>query len=166
MPLADALLQEFTYEAANTRKVLERVPDDKLDWRPHPKSFTMGQLATHVARLSGWGLAALASESYDLDPNEGPGKAAESRAERLAFFDEGVANFAAALKNVTDEQFMQTWTLTAGGRQIFALPRIGVLRSMIFNHLVHHRAQLGMYLRLNGIPVPSIYGPTADESLK
>ena len=162
MALKDALLPEFDQEMANTRKTLERVPDDKMDWTPHAKSFTMGKLATHVARLPEWGKITLATESLDY-MKEPPGAPFQTSAEVLAGFDKLVAECRAAIAGASDEEMFKDWTLLAGGQHIFSMPRIAVLRSFVMNHIIHHRAQLGVYLRLNDIPVPGVYGPSADE---
>ncbi len=167
MPIADSLLPEFDYEAANTRKVLERCPEDKYGWKPHEKSFSMGQLATHIANMNEWGAMTLATDSFDVAPPGAPPYKEEpftSRKQLLERYDQNVAKFRAALAATNDEAMMKPWSLLGGGKPIFTLPRVGVLRSMIFNHLIHHRAQLSVYLRLNDVPVPALYGPSADET--
>ncbi|HMG34743.1 MAG TPA: DinB family protein [Blastocatellia bacterium] len=166
MPIRDALLPEFDQEMANTRKTLERVPEDKFDWKPHPKSFSMVALATHVSRLPGWGSMTIAQDSLDIAPPGEPpprAEAAKSRAELLEKFDDEVRKTREALSSVSDEVLMGKWTLLSGGKEVFSIPRVAVLRSFVMNHLIHHRAQLGVYLRLNDIPVPAMYGPSADE---
>ncbi len=166
MALNEALLPEFDKEMANTRKSLDRVPDDKFDWKPHAKSMTFRQLATHVASIPGWGAQIFATDSLDVAPVGAPPyqpPVVNSRQDLLELFDRDAAKAREALKGATDAQLMETWTLLAGGKTIFAMPRIAVFRSMIMNHLIHHRAQLGVYLRLNDVPVPAIYGPSADE---
>lgn len=166
MALNQALLPEFDHEMANTRKTLERVPEDKFDWKPHEKSFSMVRLATHLATLPSWAAITIQQDSIDVAPiGEPPPKnePASSVEDLLAKFDNNVASARAALAGATDEELLKTWTLFAGGKTIFALPRIAALRSFVMNHNVHHRAQLGVYLRLNDVPVPSIYGPSADE---
>jgi uncharacterized damage-inducible protein DinB len=166
MSIAQSLIPELDQEMAGTRKTLERIPEDKFDWRPHPKSFTMIQLATHIANMVGWGTTTLKEDSFDYAP---PGaepyqeKPAESRAALLATFDKGLAEFREALAVASDEAMMKDWSLLGGGKVVFSMPRIACLRGMIFNHLVHHRAQLGVYLRMNDVPVPALYGPSADE---
>lgn len=167
MAINQALLPEFENEMATTRRVLERVPDDKFDWKPHEKSMTMGHLASHIAHMAGWTVATLGQESLDLAP---PGEPpiemhdATSNSELLAMFDQNVAGAKSALESASDEQLMQTWSLLKGGDAIFTLPRVAVLRALIFNHIIHHRGQMSVYLRENDIPVPSIYGPSADEN--
>jgi uncharacterized damage-inducible protein DinB len=166
MSLSQALLPEFDHEMANTRKTLERVPEDKFDWKPHQKSFAMGPLATHLATLPSWGAVTIEQDSIDVAPvGEAPPKnePAKSVEELLSKFDTNVAAARAAIAGASDEHLMKTWTLYAGGKVIFAIPRIAALRSFVMSHNIHHRAQLGVYLRLNDIAVPSIYGPSADE---
>lgn len=166
MGLSKALLPEFDHEMANTRKTLERVPDDKFDWKPHEKSFAMGALAGHLANLPSWGSLTVGSDSFDMAPGGQPLKAPalSSGKEVLAKFDENVAATRAAIAGASDEDLFKPWTLMSNGKTILTLPKIAVLRSFVMNHLIHHRAQLGVYLRLNDIPVPSIYGPSADEA--
>ena len=166
MTISQMLLPEFEAEAANTRKTLERVPTDKFGWKPHPKSFAMGALALHVATMTGWATDAIEKDSFDIAPVGGqpqqPPKA-ETTAELLALYDKGVAAARSALAGATDERMMQPWSLLSGGKPIMTMPRVAVVRSFVMNHTIHHRAQLGVYLRLNDIAVPSIYGPSADE---
>jgi uncharacterized damage-inducible protein DinB len=166
MPLNQALLPEFDHEMENTRKTLERVPEDKFPWKPHEKSFSMVALATHLATLPSWGALTIQRDSIDVAPEGEPppkGEPAKSVVDLLEKFDRNVAAARAALAGATDEDLLKTWTLLKGGKTIFSLPRIAALRSFVMNHNVHHRAQLGVYLRLNDVPVPSIYGPSADE---
>jgi len=165
MPISQALLPEFDHEMANTRKTLERAPDAKWNWKPHEKSGQLGWLVTHLANLPGWGASVLTSDSFDFAPGgkmiELP-KAATTK-EALEIFDKNVADLRAALAASTDEQLMKPWSLLQNGNPIFTMPRVAVLRSMIMNHSIHHRAQLGVYFRLNDVAVPGNYGPTADE---
>lgn len=166
MPIADSLLPEFDQEMANTRKSLERVPDEKLGWKPHEKSGTMGWLATHLANLPQWATITVKQDSLDVAPAGGPAfvlPKMESRAEILRVFDENTGQARVAIAGASDEQLMQPWSLLKGGHNVMTMPKIVVLRSFVMNHMIHHRAQLGVYLRLNDIPVPAIYGPTADE---
>ncbi|PYS89520.1 MAG: damage-inducible protein DinB [Acidobacteria bacterium] len=166
MALSDALLPEFDQEMANTRRTLERVPEDKLDWRPHEKSTTLGGLTTHLSNLPSWASFALDRDSLDIAPVGEPPLRLEqikSVSEALEMFDQNVVAARAAIAGASDEQLQQTWTLLHGGRTVFALPRAAVLRTVVMNHIIHHRAQLGVYLRLNDVPVPSLYGPSADE---
>jgi uncharacterized damage-inducible protein DinB len=162
MPLNQALLPEFDHEMANTRKSLERVPDNKLAWKPHPKSSTMGGLGTHLATINGWAEAIIGQESFDVK-NAPPPQELKSHAQMLETFDKSTASARKAISSATDEQLMKPWSLLSSGKNVFTMPRIAVLRSFILNHTIHHRAQLGVYLRLNDVAVPSIYGPSADE---
>jgi uncharacterized damage-inducible protein DinB len=164
--IRDALLPEFDQEMANTRKTLERCPEDKYGWKPHPKSFSMGSLATHIANMTGWTTDVIEKDSFDIAPVGAPPykeDPAASREELLAKFDESVTAARAALAGASDEHFAQTWSLLAGGQTLFSMPRIVCIRSFVMNHCIHHRAQLTVYLRLNDVPVPALYGPSADE---
>jgi uncharacterized damage-inducible protein DinB len=166
MSIAQSLLPELDQEMAGTRKTLERIPEDKFGWRPHEKSFTMISLATHITNMLGWGATTISEDSFDVAPVGGePYKEepAGSVAELLEKFDKGLADFRAALEGASDETLMVNWSLLAGGQTIFTMPRIACLRGMILNHLIHHRAQLTVYLRMNDVPVPALYGPSADE---
>ncbi len=166
MALNEALLPEFDLEMANTRKTLERVPDEKLGWKPHEKSGTMGWLAGHVANIPSWPVMTIGQDALDVAPKGGPAPQASPPTTRKALleaFDKNAADGRIALAKATDKQLMDPWTLLAGGQKVFTLPRIAVLRSFVMNHLIHHRAQLTVYLRLNNIPVPALYGPSADE---
>jgi len=167
MSIGESMLPEFDIEMANTRKTLERVPDDKFAWKPHEKSFAMGPLATHVSNIPTWTNVTIDRDEFDMAPNGEPMKAPEchSRQELLDAFDKNVSTARAALAGIADEKIFQNWTLLASGNKVLSMPRIAVLRSFVMNHLIHHRAQLGVYLRLNDIPVPSIYGPSADEGM-
>jgi uncharacterized damage-inducible protein DinB len=166
MAISNSLLPEFDNEMKNTRKTLERVPDEKFAWKPHDKSFPMGALATHLANLPSWGSLTLASDSFDVAPGGKPMKTPElnSTQEVLKAFDENVAATRAAIEGAADEHLFKPWTLQSNGNALMTMPKIAVLRNFVMNHMIHHRAQLGVYLRLNDIPVPSIYGPSADES--
>ena len=166
MSLSATLLPEFDQEMASTRKTLERIPMEKPDWKPHEKSMAMGPLAIHVATIPDWAAVTIAQDSLDFMPEDGqpyqPPKLSTQK-ELLEAFDQGVVKARAAIAGASDEHLAKPWTLLAGGKVIFTMPRAAVLRSMVLNHLIHHRAQLGVYLRLNGIAVPAIYGPSADE---
>jgi uncharacterized damage-inducible protein DinB len=162
MPLVDALLPEFDHEMSVTRKVLERVPDDRMDWQPHAKSMSLGQLAQHVATLPGWGSVTLEQSEFDLGAQP-PADPIRRRADLLSTFDSLVTAARGALTGRSDAELMAPWTLKKDGHAIFTMPKTSVWRSFVMSHIVHHRAQLGVYLRLNDVPVPSIYGPSADE---
>ena len=166
MTISDALLPEFDQEMALTRTTLERCPEEKFGWKPHVKSFSMGALATHIVNMCGWAVETIDKDSLDVAPPGAPPYKEEpvtSRKELLERFDKNVAAARAAIAGAADDHLMKPWSLLAGGQPIFTLPRIAVLRLMILSHCIHHRAQLGVYLRLNDIPVPAIYGPSADE---
>jgi len=167
MGLAEALLPEFDLEMANTRKTLERIPDDKFTWKPHEKSFAMGALASHIANLPGWANVTIDQDEFDMAPGGNAIKlpAYETREDVLVNFDKNVGDARAKLATASDETLFGTWSLASDGHKLFSMPRVAVLRSFVMNHIIHHRAQLGVYLRLNDIPVPSIYGPSADENM-
>lgn len=166
MSMNQALLPEFDQEIANTQKTLERVPEEKLDWKPHTKSGTMGWLAGHVANLPSWAAIVINQDSLDLAPGGAPPPALpapSSRRELLESFEKNAALGRAAIAGASDEHLLKPWTLLKAGATVMTLPRIAVVRSFVMNHLIHHRAQLGVYLRMNDIPVPALYGPSADE---
>ncbi len=163
MPLSETLLPEFDEEMKNTRKILERVPDGKFDYQPHPKSMKLGRLASHVADLPQWAIITIDQEVLDMQPGTKP-FVAGSQAELLETFDEKVATARERIAAATDEHWAQTWTFKYAGQVIMSMPRLQVMRSMVMNHLIHHRAQLGVYLRLLDVPIPGMYGPSADES--
>ena len=162
MSIAQSLLSEFDHEMANTRKTLERVPENKLDYKPDPKSMSMGVLSSHIAEMVGWLPSMMQGPELDIPPGFKP-FLATSRKELLDTFDKNVTGSRAALAAAGDQALMQDWSLKFGGNAMFTMPRIAVYRSMIMNHVIHHRAQLTVYYRLNGIPVPALYGPSADE---
>jgi uncharacterized damage-inducible protein DinB len=164
--LRDALLPEFEREMALTRTMLARVPEELLGWAPHVKSPTMGWLAGHLAMLPGWAMSVLSTDGVDIhtpDVQEEFTPSVESREQLLALFDKHFGAARALLAEVDDAALAAPWTLSAGEQVLFTLPRAGVLRTMVFNHNIHHRAQLGLYLRLHDIPLPATYGPSADE---
>jgi uncharacterized damage-inducible protein DinB len=166
MSYAETILPEFDQEMANTRKVLERIPDDRLDWQAHPKSHTIGWNANHVADIPNWVVITLATPSLDIAPVGHEPYASPKLSSRQAILDHFDRNVAAARKAITevkDEDVGRMWTLEQGGKPIFSMPRAAVLRGMVLNHLIHHRAHLCVYLRLNDIPVPGMYGPSGDE---
>ncbi|MDR3621663.1 MAG: DinB family protein [Paludisphaera borealis] len=166
MTFSETLLPEFDQEMANTRKVLERIPDDKLDWKAHPKSHTIGWNANHVADIPNWLVAVLTTPSLDIAPVDGEPyvspKLTSSR-EIVELFDRNVAAARKAITEVKDQDVGTPWTLAKGGEPIFTMPRSAMIRSFILNHLMHHRAHLCVYLRLNDLPVPGMYGPSGDE---
>ena len=161
MAIKDALLAEYDHEMGTTRRLLDRLPDDKLAWRPHEKSMALGELASHLGNIPNWAARILNDLSFDLAslPHQTP-KA--SRAEILALFDESTKT-TRAMMDKSDAEYMAPWSLKRGGQDMFSMPRIAAFRSFVLSHTIHHRGQLSVYLRLNQIPVPPIYGPTADE---
>jgi uncharacterized damage-inducible protein DinB len=166
MAISDALLPEFDHEMQNTRKTLERIPDEKFGWKPHEKSMTLGRLSAHLAEIPVWTNNSIEKDSIDVAPLSGPAYKpfeATSRKEVLAAFDANVAAARKAIAAVSDQTLMKPWSLLMGGKTIMTMPKVAVLRSFVMNHTIHHRAQLGVYLRLNNLPVPAIYGPSADE---
>lgn len=167
MRIADSLLPEFDLEMSNTRRTLERVPDEKFGWKAHEKSGTMGWLAGHLANLPSWASLTIEQDGYDLAP-EGkpqiPPPLPATNGELLAMFDKNAAAGRAAIAAATDERLLGPWSLKRAGHTLMTMPRVAVLRSFVLNHMIHHRAQMGVYLRLNNLPVPSIYGPSADEN--
>lgn len=167
MSIADSLLPEFDQEMAATRRVLERTPVKDVTWKPHAKSYALGKLATHIAMIPGWITPTLQQTELDLNPPGGSGYTEpelKSVAGLLALFDENVKQARASLAKASDATLAGNWSLKSGGHTIFTMPRTAVLRGFIMNHLIHHRAQFTVYLRLRDVPLPPIYGPTADEN--
>jgi uncharacterized damage-inducible protein DinB len=166
MSIAQGLTPEFEQEMATTRRLLERLPDEKFGWKPHEKSWTVGELASHIVEMLSWGSTTIKETAFDMQP---PGAEpykpwiADSNAALLAKFDAGVAENKGLIAGASDADYMTDWSLQSGGQTLFTMPRVAVLRAFVFNHIVHHRGQLSVYLRLLDIPVPSIYGPSADE---
>ena len=163
MAIIDAMLQELEQEAQTTRRVLERIPEDQMNWRPHPKARTLGQLALHVATVPGSVAEFIASPSPAqvpdfIDPSPPPA------AELVPALDESIAKAKQILGGMDDATILATWRMVDGEREVFALPRVSLLRSIMLNHWYHHRGQLSVYLRELDVPVPSIYGPSADEN--
>lgn len=167
MSTAESMLPEYDQEMATTRETVSRVPDGKYDWKPHAKSGSLGWLVSHLVEIPGWINYTVEHDELDIAPvGAEPYKSTEhtSTAAALAAFDEAVARGRAALAGCSDEAMMVTWSLKGGGETLFAMPRVACLRSFVMNHLIHHRAQLGVYLRLLDVPVPQTYGPSADET--
>ncbi|MBX6366317.1 MAG: damage-inducible protein DinB [Gemmatimonadetes bacterium] len=167
MRIADLLLPEFDQEIATTRRVLERVPDERGEWRPHPKSFPLGHLAQLVARMPGWATMVMERTELDIAPVGGgfPGYSFEKTATLLEEFDRNATAGRAAIEAAREEDWQVPWTFKRAGETLYVVSRYHMLRTSVLNHLVHHRAQLGVYLRLLDVPVPSMYGPTADERM-
>jgi uncharacterized damage-inducible protein DinB len=162
MRLVDSILMELDQEAQTTKRVLDRIPENKLAWRPHPKSFSLGQLALHVASAPG-NVAAIAAQDTVEAPNFAQAEA-KNRQEVLDTFSKSLESAKDTLKNMDDARLAATWTLTKNGKLVMSVPRIRFLRSVLMNHVYHHRGQLSVYLRMLDVPVPSIYGPSADEN--
>src|ERR1043165_9222341 len=148
---------------ASTRRTLERVPEDKLDWKQDPKSMSMGRLAAHIAEMTSW--ATLALKTDELDFATSPYSAAQgtSQAQILQICDDFAKEARAAIAGASDEDFMKPWSLRSGPQIFFTMPKVAVIRAMVMNHIIHHRGQLTVYYRMNGVPVPALYGPSADE---
>ena len=161
-PMIQALIAELEQETQTTRRVLERVPGDKLSWKPHAKSMSLGQLALHVATTPGGIARILSADSFDIT-SFGQQEAATA-SELLPALEESLNSARSFLSGLDDQQAGATWRLTREGKELMALPRIAVVRSILLNHWYHHRGQLSVYLRLLDVPVPSIYGPSADEN--
>ena len=162
MPIVDSLLMEIDQEAQTTKRVLDRIPEDKLGWKPHPKAFSLGQLALHIATAPGNIAAAAAQDSFEA-PSFSQAEA-KSRQEVLDTFSKGIESAKSTLSKMDDARLMSMWSLTKNGKVLMSVPRVGFIRSILMNHNYHHRGQLSVYLRMLDVPVPSIYGPSADES--
>ncbi len=166
MSISAAVLPEYDHEMSVTRTVLSRVPGERATWRPHAKSYSLGDLSSHIANLPTWITPTLSETELDLNPPGGTGWVSptfQSTDALLATFDANIAAGRTAIAGTADEAFGVPWSLKSGGHVIFTMPRVVVLRSFVLNHLIHHRGQLAVYLRLLDVPVPQIYGPTADE---
>ena len=161
--IAGTLITEMQHAAEATRKCLERVPAEKFGWKPHEKSMEMGRLATHIAEMFGWTGPTLQHSELDFSKMDYKPFEPQANADLLEFFDKQVEEAVGVLKQTPDEVFLENWTLRNGENVYFTLPKIAVMRDFVMNHIIHHRGQLTVYLRLNDIPVPPIYGPSADE---
>jgi uncharacterized damage-inducible protein DinB len=165
MTIAESLLPEFDREMGLTRRVLERVPDGQFAWKPHEKSMTLGRLAEHLAELPQWLAISINDSGIDMGTGRPPGYTSpDTRAAVLAMFDKNVADARTALNGRTDAELMAPWTLKNQGKTLFTMPKVAVVRGFALNHLIHHRGQMTVYLRLQNVALPSIYGPSADES--
>lgn len=162
MTIGALLLEDFEHEMESTRKMLECVPDDKLGWVPHQKSMTLSRLVGHVAEMPSWATITLQMDELIIHPGQMP-LLASSRAEAIEKFDAYVKEARCALKAATDEHLTKTWTLKFGEQVMLSMPRYQVLRTMVLNHMIHHRGQIAVYLRLLDIAIPGMYGPSADE---
>ena len=168
MSIAESLLPEFDRETSLTRQLLERVPNEKASWKPHPKSFSLGDLSLHIANLLTWAVSTMKQTEFDINPPGGPGFAPlkfESVGTTLKTLDENVRTTRAVIAGATDGEMMVMWTFKNGGKTVFSMPRIAVLRSFVMNHMIHHRGQLTVYLRELDVPLPQMYGPTADSPM-
>lgn len=161
--IAAALIGELEQEAATTRTCFERIPAEKFAWKPHEKSMEFGKLASHVAEMFGWTPVTLQNSELDFAKMDYKPFEPQSSEDLLEFLDKNVAEAIETLRNTPDEVFMENWTMRNGDTVYFTMPKVAVMRSFVMNHIVHHRGQLSVYLRLNDIAVPSIYGPSADE---
>ena len=164
MAIKEALLPEFDHEMAVARKVIERVDGSQLAWQPHEKSMSLGRLATHVAEIPMWGFTILSEPEFNMVTGEYKPTVCTTTEEILALFDAQVAKIRALLESKSDAEMMSNWTFKSDGQVLFAMPRVAAWRSWVMNHLIHHRGQLSVYLRLTGSKVPSIYGPSGDEA--
>jgi uncharacterized damage-inducible protein DinB len=166
MSIAESLLPEFDREMGVTRRLLERVPDGQFAWKPHEKSMTLGRLAEHLAELPLWCRMTLVENGIDMATGRPAGYVPPAtRAAVLEMFDKNVADARAALSGRTDAELMAPWKLSHQGKEVFTMPKTAVLRGFVMNHLIHHRGQMSVYLRLHNVPVPSMYGPSADEAM-
>jgi uncharacterized damage-inducible protein DinB len=156
------LLPEYDQEMASTRKLLACLPEDKLEYRPHEKSMKLARLAGHVAEMPGWIAMLPHSDKLEVAADWKP-NVATSREQLLAFFDDNAAKGRAALASMPDEEFAENWSLVFKGQVAFTMPKSAVVRTIILNHMIHHRAQLGVYFRLNDVAIPGMYGPSADD---
>ena len=163
--LAAAFIGELQHEAATTRKILERIPAEKFDYKPHEKSMTMGRLAVHVAEMVNWVTVTCTTSELDFAAMDMTPFAPKTTAELVEYHEKNFVEAVEALNNTSDEAMMETWTMRNGEQIYMAMSKIQTLRGMVFNHIWHHRGQLSVYLRLNDIPVPQIYGPSADEPM-
>ncbi|MCA9739299.1 MAG: DinB family protein [Gemmatimonadota bacterium] len=161
--IAESILPEFDHEFAQLRRVLERVPEGKGEFAPHEKSMPMARLAGHLAELPDWTGVTILTDEMDFAVADYTPYIMESREDLLKRFDDSLAKAREVLANASDEQLMGTWTMRQGEQVYFALPKVAVLRSFVLNHMIHHRAQLGVYLRMNDVPLPGMYGPSADD---
>ncbi len=164
MTISETLLPEFDQEMANTRALLECVPEEKFAWKPHEKSMTMGRLASHIAEMPSWAVYTINQDNLELTPGMKPFIAATKK-ELLDTLAGHTGAARAAIAGATDEQLGKIWSLIYGGHAVLTMPRAAVLRTMVFSHIIHHRGQLGVYLRLNDIPIPGMYGPSADAKM-
>lgn len=165
MGLGQTLAAELQYEAQSTRKMLERVPESSFEWQPHEKSMSLGRLATHVAEIPQWTRPTVTMDELDFAKTDYKPVTLTSASELVAAFDKAIDDSLGLLQNISDEDLMRNWQLRNGEKLLMEMPKIAVVRSMVIKHLVHHRGQLSVYLRMKDVPLPSVYGPTADEQV-
>lgn len=162
MTISETLLPQFDLEMESTRKLLDCVPEDKFAWKPHEKSMTLGRLASHIAEMPNWAVFTVNQDKLELTPGTKPFLAA-SKAELMDTLDKNAAAAHKAIAGATDQQWLHNWSLVFGGQTAFTMPRIAVVRGMVLSHIIHHRGQLTVYLRLNDVAFPGMYGPSADS---
>jgi uncharacterized damage-inducible protein DinB len=165
MNLIDLVLSELAHEAGTTRRLLERVPAQRLTWAPHKKSMTLGRLATHIAELPGWVGSIVEKDEFDIGTSGYVPPTLATVGEIVAMFDKNVAMATESLKRQGNDRLLANWQFKKSGQVMMQMPRLAMIRSFLMNHLIHHRGQLSVYLRLQDVPLPSIYGPTADEPM-
>jgi uncharacterized damage-inducible protein DinB len=165
MSIADTFVAEFNHESSGTRKLLERLPEDKLSWKPHPKSMSLGALATHIANIPHWAEIIVNESEFDMGRGDNRAPERKGRKEILELFEENIAAFQKTLSGKADQHLFQNWTLKNKGAVVLTLPRVACIRSFILSHVVHHRGQLTVYLREHDVPLPALYGPSADEGM-
>jgi uncharacterized damage-inducible protein DinB len=165
MSIAEAMIGEFTQESASTRKMLERLPEDKFAWKPHEKSMSLGHLGAHLAEIPEWAATIVNDESFDMASVDFKPKVFSNKQELLECFDKNVESFQSVLKGQTDEHLFTNWKLMQGDQVAVDMMRAACLRGFVLSHLIHHRGQLSVYLRENDVPLPAIYGPSADEGM-
>lgn len=165
MTLAEAFIAEFNHEAQGTRRLLERIPEDKLSFKPHPKSMSLGELATHLAHIPEWAQTVVNDSEFDMGQGDNRTPERKSRREILEYFEKNAGDFGKILAGKSDPHLFQSWTLKKNGKEVLTLTRVACIRSFIMSHTVHHRGQLTVYLRMNDVPLPAIYGPSADEGM-
>ena len=163
MTLGQILMAELKHEAVSTRKMLERIPAGKLAWKPHEKSMSLEQLAGHIVNMFSWTNVTLKQDELDFAKSDYKPKAYREASELVADFDKNIEDAVETLSNISNEEMAQTWTMRNGEQIYFTMPRTAVMRTFVMNHIIHHRGQLSVYLRLLDVPLPSVYGPTADE---
>ncbi|HEX4133511.1 MAG TPA: DinB family protein [Bryobacteraceae bacterium] len=164
MTISETLLPEFDQEMANLRKLVDCVPEDKFSWKPHAKSMSLGRLASHASEMPQWATFIISHDKLEMTPGQAPFNAA-TKAELMAALDKNVAEARALIAGATDEQLAKNWSFVYGGHVVMTMPRAVALRNAVMNHIIHHRGQLSVYLRLQDVPIPGMYGPSADQPM-